>query len=97
MQRKFISFVSFLLTVIKGGILIGIGIIIKDYFNAFISKIVRGPIPKEVNNDGNNKVDKIIRFIGLLIIILGSTIIIMSLSTWIIGKPGQSNGFNLKF
>ena len=94
---KFISFVSFLLTVIKGGILIGIGIIIKDHFNTFISKIVRGPIPKEVNIDGNNKLDKIIRFIGLLIIILGSTIIIMSLSTWIIGKPSQSNGFNLKF
>lgn len=91
---KFILFITFILTVCKGGILIGIGILIRNHFDAVLTMILRKPLPENlIPSMDNEKIQKVIRIIGLLIIVIGISTITAGLSTMIVGNS-MSNNFN---
>jgi len=94
---KFILFFTFIITICKGGIWIGFGVLIRNHFDTILSMIIRKPLPDGLIPSMNNeKIQKVIKLIGLLIIAIGISTIILGLSTMIAGH-NMSNNFNFKF
>lgn len=94
---KFLLFITFLITTCKGGLLIGLGVLIRNHFDSILSVILRKPIPDNLISEvDKEKIDKVIRIIGLLIIAIGVGTVILALSTMLAGTR-MTNNFHLNF
>ncbi|MCT4588117.1 MAG: hypothetical protein N4A71_09875 [Carboxylicivirga sp.] len=94
---NFILFITFLLTACKGGLWIGLGVLIRNHFDAILSMLLRKPIPENlIAETDKEKIDKVIRIIGLLIIGIGVGTVIIALSTLFAGSR-MTNNFHLNF
>jgi hypothetical protein len=83
---KILLFFTFLLSLCTGGVLIGLGILLRNHFETIISLIVRKPFPDDlIIPDDYAKTKTTIRWIGSLVILLGIAKMIISLSTLMAG------------
>ncbi len=95
---KFIFFLTFIVSALKGGLWILLGIIIKNHFDTAISLILRKPLPENLISPNNKKaIDLYIYKIGQILIIIGWIIILTAFSSWIVSfsMPGNNFNFNL--
>ncbi|MCW3806877.1 hypothetical protein [Plebeiibacterium marinum] len=75
-----------------------LGILIKDYIETFISMIIRKPIPDNlIDEQRYNSIHRVIKWIGIMIILCGVGMALLSLSTLIMGFNMPMNNFNFKF
>jgi len=94
---KLFLFITFLITIAKGGIWIGIGIIIRKHFDALLTLILRKPLPEGIiSKEQHESMNKIIEWIGLCIITIGVLTIFFGLITLISGSSMTHGNFNFK-
>lgn len=96
MQWMFVF--SFLLSICHGGIWIGIGLLVMNHLETFLSMILRKPIPENlINQEDYHKTRNVINAIGILLILVGIVTIIIGFATMIAGFRVPTPNFNFKF
>jgi len=95
---KFMMFLSFVVAACKGGIWIALGFIIRNHLEAFLSLILRKPIPENlISKEENDRTQKIYDLIGLLFVGIGVCVILIGLITWFMSFRIPSANFNFNF
>ncbi|MCU4164433.1 hypothetical protein [Carboxylicivirga caseinilyticus] len=95
---KFILFITFLTSLAKAGLLIGLGILLKNHFETVLSTLIRKPIPEDlIERYSYEKMKEVIRWIGIFVMILGIGMAVIGLSTLIMGFQMPMNNFNFNF
>ena len=94
---KALLILSVLSSLLKGGFLICFGLLIRNYFEPFISMLIRREIPEGLINDRDYyRTMILIQIIGTIIIIVGVIVIIAIIITWIKSQNMMSSA-NFKF
>jgi len=92
---KFIFFLTFIVSALKGGIWIFFGILIKGHFDTILSLILRKPLPDGlISSDNKKTVDLYIHRIGQILIIIGVIIVLTAFASWIVSFNIPKNNFN---
>ena len=95
---KFILFITFLTSLAKAGLLIGLGVLLKNHFEALLATLIRKPIPEDlIEKYSYDKMREVIKWIGIFVIILGVGMAIIGLSTLVMGFQMPMNNFNFNF
>ena len=95
---KAFLFLTFLISLAKSGLLIGIGILVKDHMDTVFSLIIRKPIPEGlISSDKLESLNKINKWMGIFIIIIGAGVALAALATITFGIGVSSHNFNFKF
>ncbi len=95
---KSLLFFTFLSGLAKSIMIIFLGILIKDHIETLISMIIRKPIPDGlIDEQKYNSIHSVIKWIGIMIIILGVGQALMSLMTLFMGFNMPMNNFNFQF
>ncbi len=95
---KFFFFLTFLISVAKGGISVGIGILLRKHFDTILSLIIRKPIPEGlIDKNKHESVLKIMEWIGLFVIIIGVLTVFFAFATLFTGNSMTNGNFNFKF
>lgn len=95
---KAFLFLTFLVSLAKSGLIISIGILIKDHMDTVLSLIIRKPIPEDlIDSNKLEIVNKVNKWMGIFIIIIGAGVAIVALSTIIFGIGVSTHNFNFKF
>ncbi len=95
---KSLLFFTFLTGLAKSIMIIFLGILIKDHFETLISMIIRKPMPDNlIDEQRYNSIHVVIKWIGIMIIILGVGQAFMSLMTLFMGFNMPMNNFNFQF
>lgn len=100
-SMRTILFFTFLVSLAKAGLLMTVGILVKNHFDTLLSIIVRKPIP-EILIDSNKleKTNHLIKWIGIFIIITAICMAVAAIFTFAIGArwPRMDTGnFNFNF
>ena len=91
-------FVTFLVSLAKGGLWITIGTLVKNHFETFIAFIIRKPVADGlIDKNRYDALINVIKWIGIFIIIIGIGIAVLGLVTFIIGFRMPTNSFNFNF
>ena len=93
---KLIFIFTFLIALFKGGILIGVGVLLRYHFVTFVSLIRRKELPDNLIWSGDYKrAMAVIRTIGLLITLTGVAIILLGLASLIVALSMPGGEFQL--
>ena len=94
-----ISFIiSLFITLCKGGAWIGLGILLRDHFDSFITLVTRRNVPEDQSyTDFSGQAMRIIKLVGLLFMLLGIAVIVMGLVTVIMGSRFGFTNADFKF
>jgi hypothetical protein len=95
---KIIFFFTFLLSLAKAGLWIGIGTLISKHFDTALSLIVRKPVPEDLIKPERLEVaNQVIRWIGIFIIIIGIGLAVSGFVTFIVSFRMPSGNFKFNF
>lgn len=95
---KTLLFFGFLTALAKAGLLITIGVLIKNHLKSFLLLITQKPALYDiVENDNAKRINNLIKWIGIFIIIIGIILALSAFTTLIMGLRVPSNNFNFKF
>jgi len=82
----------------KAGLWIGIGVLISKHMDTVISLFSRKPLPEDlISSERLDATNQIIKWTGILIIIVGVGLAITAISTLIVSLNMPTNNFRLKF
>jgi len=89
---------SLIISLCKGGAWIGLGLLLRDHFDSLITLVTRRDVQEDrAQARTNDSTMKMIKFIGLLFIILGIAIMVMGLYTVIAGSRFGFANLDMKF
>lgn len=95
---RFILFISFLVALAKSGILILIGVLIKNHLDALLFLLTRKSMPSEVTEQSKAEaLNKVTRWLGLFIILLGIGMALSATTVFFMGSSMPAGNFNFKF
>jgi len=69
---KIFAFFSFILSLAKAGLWIGVGLLVKNHFETVLNLIIRKPVPESlIEKEKLEMVNTIIKWVGIFIIVIG--------------------------
>jgi hypothetical protein len=90
--------ISLFITLCKGGAWIGLGLLLRDHFDSFITLVTRRNVPEDQSyTDFSGQAMKIIKLVGLLFVLLGIAIMVMGVVTVIVGSGFGLTNAGFKF